>query len=645
MAGKFLRRSAAILLVAGMAGSGIGVLAPSANAAASRPVRPAVKVCGSGAARTRPSSMVLTCADDGELAEHLHWLSWTRTRATATGIVTWRACTANCLDSKTWKSTSAHVTLTDPLPEPGRRVLFTQLKLHVTGPTPPRFMRNLTFDEAPTLSPSPRAQRPGASPPALPSAAPSGTLGYAQVEGFWEDAGGPTTAAGSYTDAQIAAAITGAESSYQPGVIQPGVDYCGAGADRAGWGLWQITCGNSVPQFGTDFQLLDPWNNAEAAVAKYNGEVAQGDNGFDAWSTYTASNTPYLNFIQHTAADTQLTDPGEYVHVNAIPAGTPSSPAADPGSTFGPPLTSGSPGGDLWLRDSSGSQSNTTAGMAAGTSPAVAELTTGGYEVAFQANNGDLWLRNSLGSQTDTTTAMMPGTSPAITGLPGGGYEVAFQADTKTLWLRNSSGSQTDTTAGMEAGTSPAIAELEGGGYEVAFQADTKTLWLRDSSGSQTNTTAGMEAGTSPAITGLPGGGYEVAFQANTKSLWLRTSSGSQTDTTAGMEAGTSPAITSLEGGGYEVAFQANTKSLWLRTSSGSQTNTTAGMEAGTSPAVAGLAAGGFEVAFQANTKSLWLRTSSGSQSNTTAGMGPDTSPAIAALSAGGYEVAFQDNT
>jgi len=28
--------------------------------------------------------------------------------------------------------------------------------------------------------------------------------------------------------------------------------------ESAGWGLWQITCGNSDPQLGSDFQVLDP---------------------------------------------------------------------------------------------------------------------------------------------------------------------------------------------------------------------------------------------------------------------------------------------------------------------------------------------------------------------------------------------------
>ena len=180
--------------------------------------------------------MTLTCADNGEIATHLHWSNWTAARATATGTVTWRPCTALCADSRRWSHTSASLTLTSPVTENGKGVLFTRLTLHVTGHTPRGFKRDLAFDEAPTGLAAP--QQSGMQ--ATPSAAPSGTLGYAAIEGFWIIAGGPNGSAGSYTDAQVAAAITGAESSYLPGIIQPGVDYCGAGADRAGWG-----CGRS----------------------------------------------------------------------------------------------------------------------------------------------------------------------------------------------------------------------------------------------------------------------------------------------------------------------------------------------------------------------------------------------------------------
>jgi len=157
-------------------------------------------------------------------------------------------------------------------------------------------------------------------------------LGYAQIEGYWVYADGATGSAGSYNDEQVAAAITGAESSFYPGIIQQGVDYCGSGGDKAGWGLWQITCGNSAPaQYGSDFQILDPWNNAEAAVWKYDQA-----GGFTPWTTY--NDGAYRSYLQSTSADLNVSDPGEYVQVGSTPPGTPSSPGADPGSKYGPPM-------------------------------------------------------------------------------------------------------------------------------------------------------------------------------------------------------------------------------------------------------------------------------------------------------------------
>jgi hypothetical protein len=302
-------------------------LGRAGTAAAGSPASTAVEVCGQGPAVVRPSSVILACADHGTIAEHLDWLSWTGTQAMATGTVTWRTCFASCAGSKDWDSAAADVTLTDPAPESGKGILFTRLDLHVTGPTPPGFMRSVVYDEAPAPPPHvsvPAVPQEGRSPAAAGSAvsaAPSGTLGYAQIEGFWVDAGGP-----SGSDAQIAAAITYCESSFEPGAIQPDEPY-----STTGWGLWQITPGNSVSQYGTDFQVLDPWNNAEEAVYKYN---AAG--GFSPWTTYTDG--CYANHLQSTSADTGLTDPGEYEQVGSAPSGTPSSPAADPGSTYGAPM-------------------------------------------------------------------------------------------------------------------------------------------------------------------------------------------------------------------------------------------------------------------------------------------------------------------
>lgn len=590
---------------------------------------PGVKVCGSGASLTRPASMILTCADDGERATHLTWSSWTSTRATATGEVTWRACTSICAMSTRFKSTKADVTLTHPVAEPGQGVLFTQLRLHVTGPAPAGFLRNVIFSEAPvTARPAARGSSPRSAQTGRPAAidAASGTLGYGAVEGFWHAAGGPagnvSVAGGTFTQAQIAAAITGAESSFLPGIIQPGVDYCGAGADRAGWGLWQITCGNSVPKFGTNFQILDPWNNAEAAVAKFD---AAG--GFTPWSTFTSG--AYTRFLQHTGIDTAISDPGEYVQVNATPPGTPASPPPAPGSKFGPLFPGGvmtaiqANTGILWT-DRNGTATNTGVAMSPDAGPAIAS-SGGGFEIAVQSANHFLWT-DTNGTVTNRELGMAEDTSPAIAALTTSGYEIAFQANTGDLWLVSPSGTATDTKLGMKAGTSPAITATSGGGFEVAFQASTGFLWIY-AGGKATNTELGMAPLTSPAITALPAGGREIAFQASTGFLWTDTS-GHSANTELGMMADTSPSIADVGGVG-DIAFQANTGSLWVD-ENGHGVNQSLGMSPHASPSITAVN-GGFQAAFQANTHFLWGDTD-GHGGASTLGMMEDTSPSITAL-------------
>ena len=365
----------------GLAAGPAGASVLSARPDAARPATPAVEVCGVGAAVVRPASMVLTCADDGELAVHLRWVSWTASKASATGTVTWRACRSFCAGSRRHDSAAADFTLTDPTRTAGQKILFTRLEMHVTGATPRGFLRNLAFDEAPAAAAAPAVSHQHAVP-----AAASGSLGYGAIEGYWLYAGGPDGSAGGYTDAQIAAAITGAESSFLPGIIQPGVDYCGAGADRAGWGLWQITCGNSVPQYGTDFQILDPWNNAEEAVYKCDEDVDAGYNCFDPWSTYTSG--AYEKFLQTTGPDMSISDPGEYVQVNSTPPGTPSSPAPDPGSTYGPPMPNSAAAGNLLQN---GSLENSAGGWAL-IDPSGGTTNIARYDNAADAHDGSYYL-------------------------------------------------------------------------------------------------------------------------------------------------------------------------------------------------------------------------------------------------------------
>lgn len=94
-----------------------------------------------------------------------------------------------------------------------------------------------------------------------------GSISPQAVASYWVQAGGLPAAA------SLMAQIAMAESGDQPGIVQKGQPYA-----TTGWGLWQITPGNSVPSVGINQALLNPLANARAAVAKFN---AAG--GFQPW--------------------------------------------------------------------------------------------------------------------------------------------------------------------------------------------------------------------------------------------------------------------------------------------------------------------------------------------------------------------------
>jgi hypothetical protein len=613
----------AIVLVGGGLTLAAGTPA-NASPAAGTSANPVVRDCGLGAAQTRPASMILACADGDMVAGELRWRSWNATQATAIATVTWQANTTRR------DRTSAEITLSDPVLEADGEALFTTLTMHVTGTAPGGFKRNLSFDEAPPAA-SPAMPEASKAIQGIQPAAASGTLNTAAIGGYWELAGGPSSVA------ETAEAITGAESSFEPGIIQAGQPY-----STTGWGLWQITPGNSVPAYGEDYQLLDPWNNAEAAVAKFD---AAG--GFSPWTTF--DDGAYEGFLGDTSTpNTNLSDPGQYAPINGAPAGTHNT--SSPGSTSGPTIPGGSstpppaPGfafkavfqaNNDFLAGlaSTGSNFTTTLGMMSGTSPSVTTLADGTFEAAFEANNDNLALSHLGGGTLSTHEGMLQGTSPAIAALPGGGWIVAFQANNNHLALFDSSQDVTDTDLGMDPGTDPAIAVQSDGSFRVVFQANNDLLAGYNSSGSNFTTTAGMKAGTSPAITTLPGGQYEVGIQANTGKLaTLHFGTGFTVNTTdLGMDPASSPAVAAQSDGTFRVVFEANNDLLAGYNSSGSNFTATTGMKAGTSPSITAEPSGEYEVAVEANTDKLaTLHFGTGYTVNTTdLGMDDTTGPAI----------------
>jgi hypothetical protein len=102
-------------------------------------------------------------------------------------------------------------------------------------------------------------------------------LSYAQLEGYWQAAGG---------DPQLSetmAAIALAESGGNPSALNP-VDNHGK---QSSFGLWQISNGTHAPPA---INWYDPRVNAGLAVGKLRSQ------GLQAWGTYTSG--AYRQFLQ-----------------------------------------------------------------------------------------------------------------------------------------------------------------------------------------------------------------------------------------------------------------------------------------------------------------------------------------------------------
>jgi len=103
----------------------------------------------------------------------------------------------------------------------------------------------------------------------------------------------------AYTDEQLAAFLRKAKVAAGPAAVLVATAHPESGASdvtqqgqpyaTTGWGVWQITPGNSEPQYGTNQALLNPQNNAYAAAAKLRSQ------GLDAWTTVTSGK--YLPFL------------------------------------------------------------------------------------------------------------------------------------------------------------------------------------------------------------------------------------------------------------------------------------------------------------------------------------------------------------
>jgi hypothetical protein len=132
----------ALGFLAGCASANSGAATPaSARAAAPASAQRSTVVVGCSSQRqTRPSSIILTCADANDALTALHWVSWAASQAFGTGTEKVNTCTPDCADGKL-VSYPALITLWRPEPLPGHPgvLYFTRITRIYPGSRPPLY--------------------------------------------------------------------------------------------------------------------------------------------------------------------------------------------------------------------------------------------------------------------------------------------------------------------------------------------------------------------------------------------------------------------------------------------------------------------------------------------------------------------------
>ena len=113
----------------------------------------------SGQQQTRPSSLVLTCADANDALTALHWVSWANNQAFGTGTEKVNTCTPDCADGKL-VSYPALITLWRPEPLPGHPGVryFTRITRIYPANRPPLYNcqgKHTCYPQTSTLSLAP----------------------------------------------------------------------------------------------------------------------------------------------------------------------------------------------------------------------------------------------------------------------------------------------------------------------------------------------------------------------------------------------------------------------------------------------------------------------------------------------------------
>lgn len=83
-----------------------------------------------------PTQIVLTCGDNGVIAEDLQWSSWTASEAVAVGTLSYNDCAPDCADGHRQQISGDQITLTDPVNGASGQLVWSMVQ---EDPMPPGY--------------------------------------------------------------------------------------------------------------------------------------------------------------------------------------------------------------------------------------------------------------------------------------------------------------------------------------------------------------------------------------------------------------------------------------------------------------------------------------------------------------------------
>lgn len=243
--------STKIMSLIGTIALGGGVIAVAGAPATAAPV---AHVSNCGELSTKPTELVLACADANEMLTELTWTGWSAGRATGKGRYEVNDCEPTCV-AGTVRSYPVQVRLLVPKAQSGSRV-FTKVALKFTKKSPSgkkKMMRTLApyVAQSATPSPTPSANADSGAA-ATPSPSPTPTPTPSVSASPSPSASATPSASASATTATVAAPVVAIESRKR--VAGGSIKYILSARSKARGGNYGVTAvtGYQANEYGAE---------------------------------------------------------------------------------------------------------------------------------------------------------------------------------------------------------------------------------------------------------------------------------------------------------------------------------------------------------------------------------------------------------